>query len=141
MIHSILFAREENSDECGDQDNRRHSDKQPFKGVERHSQDSGFRVTVIPAQIRTVYYNQAANITRIMAHMEISSQRMIALLMVFLCASCKLITSNFSEMAVKWSASVSTIVSPNNVLTGVSSASDRAINRSESGTDSPVSHS
>ena len=38
------------------------------------------------------------------------------------------------------SASVSTTVSPSKVLTGVSSASDREINRSESGTDKPCSH-
>ena len=59
--------------------------------------------------------------------------------MVFLCASCKFITSNFSEIAFKLSTSVSITVSPNNVLTGVSSSSDMEINISESGTDSPVS--
>ena len=60
-------------------------------------------------------------------------------MVVFRCANCKFITSSFSEMAFMLSASVSTTVSPNKVLTGVSSASDREINISESGTDSPVS--
>ena len=60
-------------------------------------------------------------------------------MVVFRCANYKFITSSFSEMAFMLSASVSTTVSPNKVLTGVSSASDREINISESGTDSPVS--
>ena len=41
-------------------------------------------------------------------------------------------TSNFSEMAFKVSISVSITVSPNSVLTGVSSTSDMEINISES---------
>ena len=82
----------------------------------------------------------AKNIT-IIAHNEISSQRIIFLRVAFLCANCKFITSNFSEMIFKLSASASITVSPNSVLTGVSSASDREINISESGTDKPVSHS
>lgn len=73
------------------------------------------------------------------AHSEISEQWIIFLLMVFLLANCKFITSSFSEMAFKVSISVSITVSPNSVLTGVSSASDKEINISESGTDSPVS--
>ena len=60
--------------------------------------------------------------------------------MFFLCASCKFIISNFSEITFKLSTSDSTIVSPSKVLTGVSSTSDMEINISESGTDSPCSH-
>ena len=74
-------------------------------------------------------------------HNKISDQWIIFLLVEILCASCRFITSNFSEMAFKASASVSITVSPNNVLTGVSSVSAKEISRSESGTDSPVSHS
>lgn len=72
-------------------------------------------------------------------HNKISDQWIIFLLVEILCASCRFITSNFSEMAFKASASVSITVSPNNVLTGVSSVSAKEISRSESGTDSPVS--
>lgn len=73
-------------------------------------------------------------------HNAISSQRIIILLVVFLCASCKFITSSFSEIAFKVSAPVSTTASPSSVLTGVSSTSDMEINISESGTDNPCSH-
>ena len=72
-------------------------------------------------------------------HDAASSQRMIFLLMVFFLASCKLMTSSFSAMALRRSASVSMTVSPSNLLTGVSSASDMEISISESGTDKPVS--
>lgn len=48
--------------------------------------------------------------------------------------------SNFSEIAFKLSTSASITVSPNSVLTGVSSTSDMEINISESGTDNPCSH-
>ena len=60
--------------------------------------------------------------------------------MAFRRANCRLMTSNFSESAFTWSASVSGTVSPSRVLTVVSRASDRAISRSESGTDKPCSH-
>ncbi|CUP60505.1 Uncharacterised protein [Flavonifractor plautii] len=60
--------------------------------------------------------------------------------MAFLRANCKLMISSFSERAFTSSASDSATVSPSSVLTGVSRASDRAISRSESGTDRPCSH-
>ena len=55
-------------------------------------------------------------------------------------ASCRFITSSFSAMTFKSSAGASMTVSPNNVLTGVSSASETEISISASGTDSPRSH-
>ena len=73
-------------------------------------------------------------------HKEISSQWSTLRLVVFLCANCKFIISNFSEITFKSSASGSITVSPSKVLTGVSSASDMEISISESGTDSPCSH-
>lgn len=75
----------------------------------------------------------------VMAHNEIKSQCVNFLLAFSRCASCQFITSNFSEIAFRLSASVSVTVSPSSVLTGVSSASDIEINISASGTDSPVS--
>ena len=60
--------------------------------------------------------------------------------MAVLLASCKFTTSSFCETALRASASGSMTGSPSKVLTGVSSTSDRAISRSESGTDRPCSH-
>ena len=74
------------------------------------------------------------------AHNERRSQCRIRLLVFFLCASCRFITSSFAEMAFRGSTSDSMTVSPSKVLTGVSRASDREISRSESGTDIPCSH-
>lgn len=71
---------------------------------------------------------------------DMSSQCTTFLLDVFFCASCKLITSNFSAMAFISSTSISAMFSPNRVLTGVSSVSDISTNISESGTDKPCSH-
>ena len=41
-----------NTNNCTNKDNRRYSDKQPFKWVKCHSKNSGFGVTIIPSQIR-----------------------------------------------------------------------------------------
>ena len=73
-------------------------------------------------------------------HNAIRSQCSILFLVAFLCASCPLITSSFAAIACKPSASIAMAPSPSRVLTGVSSASDREINKSASGTDSPCSH-
>ena len=66
---------------------------------------------------------------------EIRSHCSVLFLMAVLCASCKLITSSFAEIAFKSSTSGSITFSPRSVLTGVSSTSDMEINISESGTD------
>ena len=51
----VLFflAREENADDCTDQKNRRCSGKQPLKCVYCHSKNGGFRISIIPPQVRT----------------------------------------------------------------------------------------
>ena len=58
----------------------------------------------------------------------------------FFCASCRLMTSNFSLIALRLSASVTSGASPSRVFTGASKASDSLISRSASGTDKPCSH-
>ncbi len=73
-------------------------------------------------------------------HSRINSQCSSFLLRIFLCASCKFMTSSFSQIAFRSSASGFVTVSPSSVLTGVSSVCDRAISIAESGTDSPCSH-
>lgn len=52
---AVLFFLpcQENSNDCSYKDNRCYPDKQPFKCMKSHSHNGGFRVTVIPAQIRT----------------------------------------------------------------------------------------
>ena len=55
---SRLFPRQENPDARRDQEQRCHPDKQPLKGVEGRTHDSGFRVAEIPAQVRAVDHDQ-----------------------------------------------------------------------------------
>ncbi|SCJ87526.1 Uncharacterised protein [Anaerotruncus sp. 2789STDY5834896] len=83
---------------------------------------------------------RTAKTATITAHNKIKSQWIAFCLAVFLWASCRFMTSSFSEIAFRSSAFASTTVSPSSVLTGVSNTSDMEINISASGTDRPCSH-
>ena len=50
----MFFSRQENADRCRDQSKGRQTDKAPFKGVDGHPHNGGFRGAVIPAQIASL---------------------------------------------------------------------------------------
>ena len=97
-------------------------------------------VIVIPIQIKLFVDASAINITTITAHNEIRIHRIVFTFVILLFASCKLITSNFSERIFKSSVVDSATGSPSNSLTVVSSSFAKIISILESGTDKPFSH-
>ena len=48
----MFFPCQEDSTDCHYKDNRCYSDKQPLKYVKPDSDNGGFRVAIIPTQIR-----------------------------------------------------------------------------------------
>ena len=55
---SFLLPSEDEADDRSCQDDRRCSDKQPFKCVERHAENGSFRIMKVPAQIRAAAEEQ-----------------------------------------------------------------------------------
>ena len=139
MSSANLFPRQENTYQRRYQGKGGQAGKAPLKGVESRTHDSGFRVAEIPAQVRAVDHGQSRKSGHEKCTECVRDQWRTSLRKAFLRANCRLMISSFSERALTVSASVSATVSPSSVLTGVSRASDRAISRSESGTDNPVS--
>lgn len=120
--------------------NRCESYKQEFKPMQYCSCHCQLRIIVIPIQIKTIrrckcdkYYHY----NRTQWNKNPSNR-------FYLCytsfASCKLITSNFSERIFKSSVVGSATGSPSNSLTVVSSSFAKIISILESGTDKPFSH-
>ena len=105
------------------------------------AENRSFRVAEIPAEIRAAeryqhrrdnYYSRAECNKQ---PVKCRSSRIF-----FLRASCKFITSSFSHITFSSSASCFATFSPSSVLTGVSSASNKDVSISESGTDNPCFH-
>lgn len=53
-----VFPCQKDPTNCHHKDNRRCSDKQPLKRMKTNSDNSSFRIAIIPAQIGTVPYRQ-----------------------------------------------------------------------------------
>ena len=118
---------------------RRKPDERPLERMEGGNGDRRLRVVEIPAQVGAVsrIAKRHAKISTTAAQAAARTPR-ITLRRASLCrASWRLTTSSFAPRASSPSAFGAGADSPSNSLTGVSVASERAISRSASGTESP----
>ena len=100
----------------------------------RTKRGPSLQVRDLGRSIQTENYRKGYNVLIYPIH------RIVFTFVILLFASCKLITSNFSERIFKSSIVGSAIGSPSNSLTVVSSSFAKIISILESGTDKPFSH-